>query len=207
MEKQVFSGKTIEEAKELALRELELSEEKAIFIEKEEKKSLFSKKAEIEVIKREEIVQFTKDYIKNLISNIGLEANIEYKNRDDVDYFNILTNNNSILIGKNGRSIDAIQIIVNQVVNNELGKYMKIQIDVSDYKKKKQIRLEKLAKYTAKDVAMSKQSVKLDPMNSYERRIVHSILANSKDVETESVGEEPNRCIVIKPKEIQEKEA
>ncbi len=207
MEKQVFSGKTIEEAKELALRELELSEEKVIFIEKEEKKSLFSKKAEVEVIKREEIVQFTKDYIKNLISNIGLEANIEYKNRDDVDYFNILTNNNSILIGKNGRSIDAIQIIVNQVVNNELGKYMKIQIDVSDYKKKKQIRLEKLAKYTAKDVAMSKQSVKLDPMNSYERRIVHSILANSKDVETESVGEEPNRCIVIKPKEIQEKEA
>src|SRR5574344_658077 len=135
MEKQVFSGKTIEEAKELALRELELSEEKVIFIEKEEKKSLFSKKAEVEVIKREEIVQFTKDYIKNLISNIGLEANIEYKNRDDVDYFNILTNNNSILIGKNGRSIDAIQIIVNQVVNNELGKYMKIQIDVSDYKK------------------------------------------------------------------------
>ena len=203
MEKQVFSGKTIEEAKEQALKELNLEEDKVIFIEKEEKKSLFSKKCEVEAVKKEEVIDFIKDYLKKLIADIGLEANIEYKSRDEIDYFNVITQNNSILIGKNGRTIDAIQIMVNQVVNNELGRYLKLQIDVADYKKKKQGRLEKLAKFTAKDVAMSKCEVKLDPMNSYERRIVHSILANSRDVETESVGEEPNRYIVVKPKKIE----
>ena len=201
MQKQVFSAKTVEEAKENALATLNLTEEEVVFIEKEEKKSLFSKKCEIEALPKEEVIKFIKDFLVKLINDIGLDCNIEHKSRDEIDYFNIITKNNSLLIGKNGRTIEAIQIITNQVINNELGIYLKIQVDVADYKKKKQIRLEKLAKYTAKDVAMSKCAIKLDPMNAYERRIVHTVLANSKDVSTESVGEEPNRCIVIKPKE------
>ena len=83
----------------------------------------------------------------------------------------------------------------------ELNTYYKFIIDVSDYKRKRVIRLEKLAKYTAKDVAKSKMPVNLEPMNSYERRIIHNALNNSKDVITESEGEEPNRYVVIKPKE------
>ena len=201
MEKKLYSGKTIEEAKEVALKDLNLSEEEVFFIEKEEKKSLFSKKNEVEVIKKEEIVKYIKDLIIKIITDMGIECNVEYKNRDEIAYFNIMTKDSSILIGKNGRTIDALQIIISQAVNNEINGYFKIQIDVADYKKKKQIRLEKLAKYTAKDVATSKCEVKLEPMNSYERRIIHNILTNSKDVFTESIGEEPNRCIIIKPKD------
>ena len=201
MEKKLYSGKTLEEAKEIALKDLNLSEEEVFFIEKEEKKSLFSKKIEIEVIKKEEIIKKIKELIIKIIYDMGIEGNIEYKERDEISYFNILAKDSSILIGKNGRTIDALQIIISQAINNELGGYFKIQIDVADYKKKKQIRLEKLAKYTAKDVARSKCEVKLEPMNSYERRIIHNVLTDSKDVYTESVGEEPNRYIIIKPKE------
>lgn len=201
MEKKVYSAKTIEEAKKLAIDELDEKEENLIFIEKEEKKSLFSKKVEIEVIKKDDVIKFIKEFLKNIVNDMGLDANIEYKTREETEWFNIITSNNPILIGKNGRTIDAIQTILNQVLNKEIEAYFRVQIDVGDYKIKKQGRLEKLAKYTAKDVAMSKCEVKLEPMNAYERRIIHNILTNSKDVKTESVGEEPNRCVVIKPKE------
>ena len=103
------------------------------------------------------------------------------------------------MIDKNGRTIDALQTITNSYLLEELKEYYRVTIDVNDYKQKKTRRLEKLAKYTAKEVAKSKVEVKLDPMNSYERRIIHNALTNSKDVKTESTGEEPNRCVVIKP--------
>ena len=132
---------------------------------------------------------------------MDLESNIEVKTREDSIIFDIITNNSAILIGKNGRTIDALQTITSQAIYEEIGKYYKFVIDVNDYKQKRQIRLEKLAKSVAKSVARTKVDVKLDPMNSYERRIIHNILADSKDVTTESVGEEPNRSVVIKIKE------
>lgn len=201
MERKIFSGKTVEEAKEIAINELQQQEEDLIFVNGEEKKSLFNKKCEIEVIEKKEVIVFIKETLKNIVEQMGCDVNIEYKNRDDYEYFNIISKNSSILIGKKGRTLDALQILMTQIVSNEVGCYIKLQIDVADYKKNRQGRLEKLAKYTAKDVAMAKCEVKLDPMNSYERRIIHNILSNSKDVYTESIGEEPNRCVVIKPKE------
>ncbi len=201
MEKQIFSAKTQDEAKEEALKKLNLTEQDVIFIEIEEKKSLFSKKCEISVITKADFVKFIKNFITKIINMIGLECNIEFKVRDDTLYFNIITNNSPLLIGKNGKNIDALQAIINQMIFNEIGSFIRTQIDVSDYKIKRQSRIEKMAKYTAKDVAMSNCCIKLEPMNSYERRIVHNILANSKDVTTISEGEEPNRYVIIKPKD------
>ena len=87
------------------------------------------------------------------------------------------------------------------MVSTKYNTFYKFTVDVNDYKNQRKSRLEKLAKYTAKDVAKSKQQVSLEPMNSYERRIIHNVLTNSKDVITQSEGEEPNRYVVIKPKE------
>ena len=106
------------------------------------------------------------------------------------------------LIGKNGYTISALQTIVRQIVFNEINQNISIILDVENYKEKKIKNIEYLAKKTAREVAKTKVEAKLDSMNSYERRIVHSILSEDKYVYTESIGEEPNRCVVIKPKEM-----
>ena len=94
-----------------------------------------------------------------------------------------------------------MSIIVSQYIKKELGKNFKFLIDVNSYKEKHDKQLERLAKNIAREVKESKVEAKLDSMNSYERRIIHNTLSKNKYVYTESVGEEPNRCVVIKPKE------
>ena len=132
---------------------------------------------------------------------MGLTANLEVKKREDNVTFTVFSDNNSILIGKNGRTLESITTIVKQAVHKEIGKYFNLTIDIGEYKKERENRLERLAKKVAREVSYSKVEAKLDPMNSYERRIIHTILADNKKVITESEGEEPNRYVVIKPKE------
>lgn len=201
MEKEVFSGKTNEEAKENALLKLNLQEQDVIFKEMKTTKTLFSKKYEIEVIKKSDIIDIAKQFIVKILNSMGISSQVEYKVRDDILYFNIITNKASLLIGRQGKNIDCLQTVVNAYIYEELGFYYKIYIDICDYKKEREKKLEKIAKQMSKDVIRSGCEVKLDPMNSYERRIIHNALSNNKNVTTESFGEEPNRYVVIKPKD------
>ena len=194
MNKQTFQGKTKEEAIINATENLNAKEDELVIVEKEIKKSLFGKKIEVEAITKEELNQEIKNYLQKIVKNMGINAVIETKTREEVPTFNIVAPDVSILIGKNGRTIEALQNITRQMLNRFL-------IDVNDYKAQRKVRLEKTAKYTAKEVAKTKVEAHLEPMNSYERRIIHNVLTNSKDVITESEGEEPNRHVVIKPKE------
>ena len=102
---------------------------------------------------------------------------------------------------KNGKNLKALSVIVNQHINKELGRTYKFIIDINSYKEKHEKQLEQLAKRIAREVASTKIEVKMDSMNSYERRIIHNALTNNKKVYTESEGEEPNRYVVVKPKE------
>jgi len=201
MKKSKYVGKTREEAinqATIALQELE----KDLYIKELEVKSgLFSKKVEIEVATKEDVIEFIKEYLKNLIKNMNLTANIEVKKREDRVSFTIYTDNNAILIGKNGKTLDAITTVVKQVVHKEIGTYFNLTIDIGEYKVQQQKRIESLAKRVAREVGKTKIAAKLDPMNSYERRLVHTVLADYPKVITESEGEEPNRFVVIKPKE------
>ncbi len=201
MKKEVFVGKTKEEAITKAMEGLNAKEEELVIVEKEIKKSLFNKKAEIEAITKDEVNKEIRDYILKTVKDMGINAKIETKTREETIVFNLIAPETPILIGKNGRTIEAIQNVTNQMINTNLGTYYRFIIDVNDYKNKRRARLEKTAKYTAKEVAKTKIEAHLEPMNSYERRIIHNILTNSKDVMTESEGEEPNRHVVIKPKE------
>lgn len=201
MNKQTFQGKTKEEAIINATENLNAKEDELVIVEKEIKKSLFGKKIEVEAITKEELNQEIKNYLQKIIKNMGINAVIETKTREEVPTFNIVAPDVSILIGKNGRTIEALQNITRQMLNTELNTYYRFLIDVNDYKAQRKVRLEKTAKYTAKEVAKTKVEAHLEPMNSYERRIIHNVLTNSKDVITESEGEEPNRHVVIKPKE------
>lgn len=201
MKKDIFEAKTKEEAITLALNTLNANSDEVIIVEREVKKTLFSKKAEIMVVLKEEINKEVKNYISNLLKNMNIDGNIETKTKEDIPTFNILSSK-SILIGRNGRTLDAIQNLVNAYLKEELeGAYYKVIIDVNDYKQSRKIKLEKLAKYTAKQVAKTKIEAKLDPMNSFERRIIHSALSESNDVMTKSYGEEPNRYVVISLKD------
>lgn len=200
MIKNKYTGKNLEEAINNAKIELQETENNLYIKELETKSGIFNKKVEIEVIRHDDVIDFIKEYLKALIENMGLTANLEVKKREENVIFTIFSNNNSILIGKNGRTLDSITTIVKQVVYKELGKYFNFTIDIGEYKKDRENRLERLAKKVAREVAYSKVEAKLDPMNSYERRIIHTILSDNKKVTTESEGEEPNRYVVIKPR-------
>jgi spoIIIJ-associated protein len=203
MEKHRYVGKTKEEAINLAKEELQEVEEN-LFIKEIEvtQGGLFKKgKVEIEVIEKREVVKDIKDYLVNLLKNMGYTVNIEIKNKEEVPKYVIFSDNDALLIGKNGKNLKALTTIVNGYLNTELGRTYKFIIDVNEYKEKREHSLERLAKRIAREVATTKVEAKLDSMNSYERRIIHSILSNNKRVYTESEGEEPNRYVVIKPKE------
>ena len=138
--------------------------------------------------------------MKDITSKIGLDANFEIKTKENIPVITIFCENNNILIGKYGRTVNALSLILKQYLFNELGFNFNFILDVGDYKAKNQRKLERLAKRVAREVGKTKVEAKLDPMNSYERRIIHTVLTDNKYVCTESVGEEPNRAVVIKPK-------
>lgn len=199
MEKYKFQAKSEEGLLDKALNELGLKEEDVITKSYEEKGGLFSgKKYTLEVIKISDVAEVGKEIIKELLSSLGINANIETKLRDGQIKYQLHSQNNSVLIGKNGHILDSIQTYVRQAVLNTLDLYVNITIDVEGYKEKQNYFLEKRVKKIARDVTLSKVDVKLDPMNSYERKVVHSALQDFKYVKTESEGEEPNRCVVIK---------
>ncbi len=203
MEKHKYYGKTKEEAVNTAKIELQEVEENLIIMTSEEVKGgLFkSKKIELEVVEKREVVKFLKDYMVTLLKDLGFTANIEVKIKEGVPNYIIYSDNDALLIGKGGKNLSAFSTIVNQALKKEIKVPFKFIVDVSDYKENHQKSLEILAKKVAREVAETKVEATLDSMNSYERRIVHNALTNNKKVYTESIGEEPNRAVVIKPKD------
>ena len=203
MEKHRFTGKTKEEAIAAAQVGLQELAENLIIREVEvQKGGLFkSKKVEIEVIEKREIATEIKNYLSKLIKDLGFTANIEVKMHDQVPTYTIYSDNDALLIGKNGKNLHALSIVVGQYIKKEIGESYKFLIDINDYKEKHERALVRLAKKTAREVATTKIEAKMDSMNSYERRIIHNALTNNKKVYTESEGTEPNRYVVIKPKE------
>lgn len=203
MKKNKYIGKTKEEAIKNAIIELQETENNLIIRELQSiKGGLFkSSKVEIEVIERRELIKYIKEYMSKLLKSLGFSANIEIKNKEDVPTYIIYSDNDALLIGKNGKNLQALSVIVNQHIHKEVNINFKFIIDINSYKEKHEKSLEALAKKLAREVATTKIEAKLDSMNSYERRIIHNILTNNKKVYTESEGEEPNRYVVIKPKE------
>ena len=201
MNKYYYEGKTKEQAIELALEDLKITEEDLIINKVEEKSNLLKKSVTIEVLNINEIIAFIKETISEIIRIMSAEGNLEVRRREENITITIFSDNNAILIGKNGKNVSALQLIVRQMVNSKLSKPLSIIIDVGNYKEKRAKNIEYLAKKLAREAYKTKTEITMDSMNSYERRIVHSALADDKYVYTESVGEEPNRKVVIKLKE------
>lgn len=200
MEKIIRKGNDLEEVLNEFYSETELTKDDIFYTSEVIKGKLFkADTVEVTIIKKDDLYGFAKEYLEELISNMGLEVNFEIKNKEDRKVLKMYSNNNQILIGKDGRTLKALENLVRQKISTEFGVYFKITLDVEDYRDKRDNRLIRLAKQTAKDVVRTKTKAVLDNMTSYERRVIHNALTDFKGVTTHSEGEEPNRHIIIEP--------
>ena len=202
MKSYIYEAKNYDDAVEKAITELKVAKENLIINILEEKNTLLKKLVRIEVINYNDIINYIKEVISEITKLMGIDVNLEVRRTEENITIKIFSDHNAVLIGKNGYTIQALQTIVRQIIYNTVNTKVSIILDVENYKEKKLKNIEYLAKKTAREVAKTKVEAKLDSMNSYERRIVHSILSDDKYVYTESTGEEPNRFVVIKPKEM-----
>jgi len=195
MEKIIKEGKELDSILEGIREEYNVTNDDFYYSYVEKKNGLFNKNSiiTVEVILKQDLVVYIKDYLEELLTNMGLTVNFETKLRDNVIYIKIYSSNNPVLIGKGGNTLKSLENIVKQKVNTEFNIKPFISLDVENYREKQQKRLERLAKNLAKEVVKTNVEVHLENMNAYDRRIVHNTLTNFKGVKTESEGEEPNR--------------
>lgn len=198
-----FEGKNEEEVLNKALTELNASLEEVYYSSKEVSSGgLFkSKKYEVNIVLKEDIVEYIKSYLKEITTMMGLNVEFETQKREKYIKVNMVSDGSSILIGKNGRTMSALQDLLRQSIQSKINVRVNVILDTNDYKERQQKNIERLAIKLAKDVVKTGIEVKMDRMNSFERRLVHNKLTDFKGVTTISEGEEPNRCVVIKPVE------
>ena len=139
------------------------------------------------------------DFLSSVFEGMGLDVAIDASISEDGHEMNVVLSGDDmgVLIGKRGQTLDAIQYLTGQVVNKHSNDYIRVKVDTENYRERRRETLEKLAKNIAYKVKRTKKPVALEPMNPYERRIIHSVLQPDKDILTRSEGEEPYRHVVI----------
>ncbi|MCT4545070.1 MAG: protein jag [Vallitalea sp.] len=199
------TGKTVNDAITEALIELGTTSDK-VNIEVLEKGStgllgLFSSKlAKVKVTKKINITDVATEFLEDIFRVMNMKVNIITKLKDNNLDIELSGPSMGILIGKRGQTLDSLQYLVSLVVNKESDKYVRVKLDTENYRDRRKETLENLAKNLSYKVRKTNKKFSLEPMNPYERRIIHSTLQNDKYVETYSEGEEPFRKVVIAPK-------
>lgn len=194
-------AKTKEEALNQVLAKLNANEQEVAYKFNEIKGGLFKGTTyECVGFLKLDVIDAVQNYLKEVLNGMGVDVNFEVSTKNDVTTIKMYSSNSSIIIGKNGQNLEALTIVAIQFIRNLINNGPRIVLDVEDYKERKNERLERLARNLAREVRNTHVDVEMDNMNSYERRIVHSVLADYKNIETVSVGEEPNRHVVIKYK-------
>lgn len=193
-----FTCKTLEECISAAAAEYGVSESQIVYKLVEEKKGLFSKKAVIEVYDADDAAEFAQEYLKTAIGAMGIEIETKASVEDEIIRITIDSKRNPVLIGKNGKTLQALNELDRLAVSNKFHHRYRILLDVGGYKEDKYSRITYLAKRAAKDVVKSHVDAKLDPMTPDERRVVHNALNGMAHIKTESYGEGAERAITIK---------
>lgn len=202
MQSYKYVGKNLDELKKQAFEELNVPEKSLVFSTTEKKGSLFKGNSiTLEVYKITDIAEEIKNYLNEILQSMTIEATYETKIRDNQIIIKMYSNKNNILIGRNGATLKALQTLIRAYIFQKINTYPYILLDVENYKEKQQRNLEHLAKQIAREVSKTKQPVIMDNMNSFERRIVHNVISKFNNVTTISEGTEPNRHIIVKPKE------
>jgi spoIIIJ-associated protein len=197
-----FEAKTDEEALEYAVNELKVNKEDITLEVLEETKGFLGigRKALYKASYEFDIVSDAKKYLDDILSGMGIEYQLECRSNEDEINFAIESSDNPLLIGKDGKCLDALLTLLKLYISKLSDDKMMVGLDIGGYRANRKRQLEVLATKTAKEVARTKIEVKLKPMNAYERKIIHEKLADWRDVYTESEGEGLDRALVIKPK-------
>lgn len=193
-----FTAKTLDDAIVLACQDYGILPDQLNYSIIEEKKGLFAKKVEIEVYDLSDAIEFAQEYLVNAISSFGITATTKASLSDDIIKITINSDHNSILIGKNGRTLQALNELTKLAVSSRFKKRYRVLLDIADYKGDKYKRVIHMAKRTAYEVQKTHVDAELDPMTADERRVVHNALSRIRNISTESTGEGKKRHIVIK---------
>ena len=202
MKKVNFEVKNADEAMSIATKELRINSD-FIDLNLVEKKSMlgFKKIYEVEATVNVNPAEYGYKALVTLFTNMEIEANVEMRKRNEKEVvYTVTTDENPLLIGKNGKTLENIQFYIRNLVNSFSDERFIVLVDIGGYKENRKKQLEIIATKTAKEVARTRVEAKLQPMNAYERRIVHTKLSDWSDVSTVSEGEGHNRHLVIKPK-------
>ena len=198
-----ITGKTVEEALKSALEQLNTTEDKVeVTVIEEGSKGFFNligaKPAKISVkVKRDRILE-AKKFLSDILDNMNIKAEINIEESKDLVKINLTGPKMGAIIGYRGETLDSLQYLTSLVVNKaKEDKYKRVVLDTENYRQKREETLIKVAQKTAYKVRKSGRAYKLEPMNPYERRIIHSALQDYNDINTYSEGEEPFRRVVV----------
>lgn len=201
-------GKTIEEAVQLGAEELGLSVEEVEYevIEEPQKGGLFKKTVPAKVLVWKKLTDSGRavEFLKTLFEMINVPVVTEVTRDDDKICINLTSTNSQFLIGYRGELLDALQCLAGAVANIGREDYKRVVVDCEEYRDKRENTLNELAEKLANKAVRTGRKIQLEPMNPFERRIIHTALAESTEVKTESEGKEPNRYIVIVPNELRD---
>lgn len=197
LNKKIFEDKTLEKVLSKCEKELNVTSNEIIYNVLEEKNGLFGK-VSIEVVKKDEIIESIKEFIDTIGKYLEVDIKSDITIFDEVIKVNLSSNNSASLIGKNGKMLNSIQIILKKFIEVNISTQLKLNVDIENYKERKMEILEKNIRNIIKEVQTTKIDVKLDEMNSYERRIVHNLVSEFENVTSESEGVAPHRYVVIK---------
>jgi len=197
------TGKTVDEAVQAALKELDLElGDVDIEILEEDTKGLLGlgrKEAKVRIYfsTEDDPAETIKLFLEDVLSQMGLSPEVTVTEEEEFYKADISCSDSGLIIGRRGEVLQSLQFITSQVVSRAYDSRIRVLIDTENYRERHREYLEDLAKKTADKVLKSKRDFMLDPMSSYERRIVHTCLQNNEYISTYSVGDEPNRKIVI----------
>lgn len=198
-----ITAKTVDEALTEALIKLQTTSDRVEYevIEKESSGflGLFNKPAKIRVKLKDSADNIAREFLSKVFNAMNIDAKLEVEYDEEAASIdiNIVGDDMGVLIGKRGQTLDSLQYLVSLVLNKESENYLKVKLDTENYRQRRKETLENLGKNIAYKVKRTKKPVSLEPMNPYERRIIHSVLQNDKYVETHSEGEEPYRRVVV----------
>ena len=198
-----FKGKTVDDAITEATIQFGVTSDDLIYEVIEKGSNGFlginKKLAVIRAKKKDTLEDIVQEFLENLFKVMEVETvvDIKYNDEDKTMDINLTGPEMGVLIGKRGQTLDALQKIAQSVVNKHSVEFVRVKLDTENYRARRKDTLENLAKNIAYKVKRTKKSVVLEPMNPYERRIIHSALQNDKYVNTRSEGEEPFRRVVI----------
>jgi spoIIIJ-associated protein len=199
-----FEAKTEVEALKIASEMLRIQKDKIKLEVIKERKGLLGIGATVFYAATPNVVLVTegKMFLENILQSLEVECRMEARTKNDGQELSYLveSDENALLIGRDGRTLRSLQYLLRNYLNTFVDGHLVITLDIGNYFENHKRQLEILATKTAKEVARTRIAVKLDPMNAYDRRIVHTKLSEWRDVTTESEGEGENRALVIKPK-------